>query len=255
MEADSYDNLVRFYEMEHAAFLDDLPLYRGYAERDEGTLLELGCGTGRLLVPLVRAGHDAIGVDCSAPMLTCARHKIASLSHKILSHTSLIQADMRDIRLGKRFSLVFIALNTFTHLLTRDDQKRALSVAAHHLSAQGRLVIDVANPLLLPALSEPLTLQGQWQDWGKGETILKFTSTHYDPASQLEELVLIYDLMDAHGHVVRSVHTFVLRHTYRREMELLLEQAGLRVETCYGSYGLDPYGAQSEQMIFVACPS
>lgn len=252
---DTYDDMVRFYEMEHRTFLEDLALYRGFAERCRGSLLELGCGTGRLLIPLAEAGFNVVGVDCSAPMLACARRETASLPTSVASRITLIQGDMRSIRLRAHFPMVFIPLNTFVHLLTRQDQLRALAAVAHHLSSEGRLIIDLANPVLLLDLPQPLTLRRRWDDEESGETIIKFTSAQFDPASQLEELVLMYDVIDAHGRLTRSVYPFTLRYTYRHEMELLLEQAGLRAEACYGSYELDPYRAQSERMLFVACHS
>lgn len=251
----SYDDMVRFYEIEHEMFSEDLALYRGFAKHCGGPLLELGCGTGRLLIPLAQAGFEVTGVDRSAPMLARARQKIASLPLEVASRITLIQGDMRDVSLHRQFSLVFIALNTFVHLLTRQDQHQALDTATRHLSPEGRLIIDLSNPLLLPASPEPLTLHRRWEDRERGETILKFTSAQFDPGTQLEELVLIYDVIDADGRVTRSVHPFTLRHTYCHEMELLLEQAGLRMEACYGSYEFDPYDAQSERMIFVACRS
>jgi SAM-dependent methyltransferase len=255
MEKGSYDSMVRFYEMEHRTFREDLALYQGFAERCGGPLLELGCGTGRLLIPLAQAGFEVTGVDRSAPMLACARQKLASLPHPVASKISLIQGDMRAIHLREQFPLILIALNTFVHLLTRQDQQRTLAAVTRHLSAAGRLIVDVANPALLAILPEPLTLHRRWEDGERGETIVKLASTHFDAASQLEELVLMYDVIDAHGRVTRSVHPFTLRCTYRHEMELLLEQAGLRTEACYGSYELDSYRTQSERMIFVACHS
>jgi len=252
VDSGSYDHMVRFYEMEHETFLEDLGLYQGFAEGCAGPLLELGCGTGRLLIPLARAGLEVAGVDRSAPMLACARRKIASLAWPVASRIALIQGDMRQLDLGQQFGLILIALNTFVHLLARQDQQRTLAVVARHLSAAGCLVIDLANPALLSALPEPLTLHRRWEDPERGETIIKLSSSQFDPATQFEELVLMYDVIDAHGRVTRSVHPFTLRHTYRHEMVLLLEQAGLRADACYGSYELDSYRAQSERMIFVA---
>ena len=255
VETGSYDHMVRFYEMEHGMLLEDMALYQGFAERCEGPLLELGCGTGRLLIPLAEAGSEVTGVDYSAPMLAYARRKMASLPHHVASRITLIQGDIRHICLRRQFSLIFIPLNTFVHLLTRRDQQRALTAVARHLSPEGRLIIDLVNPTMLPALPEPLTLRRRWQDKRTGESIIKFTSAHFDPASQLEELVLIYDVADGQGRVTRSAYPFTLRYTYRHEMELLLEQAGLRTTACYGSYELDVYRTQSERMIFVACHS
>ena len=249
---DSYDDMVRFYEMEHEAFLEDLGLYKGFAERRGGRLLELGCGTCRLLIPLAGLGYEVTGVDRSEPMLACARGKVASLPTDVATKITLIQDDMRSVRLQERFSLVFIALNTFVHLLTRRDQQRTLSTVARHLSPEGRLIIDVGNPALLPALEEGLTLRRRWEATERGATIVKFASTQYDPRTQLEQLVLTYDVLDALGKLTRSVYPFTLRHTYRDEMELLLGEAGLRTEVCYGSYDLDLYDTHRERMIFVA---
>jgi SAM-dependent methyltransferase len=252
---DSYDDMVRFYEMEHETFLEDLALYQGFAARCGGPLLELGCGTGRLFIPLAQVGFEVTGVDCSAPMLACARRKMTVVPTSVVSKITLIQGDMRSACVRAHFPMVFIPLNTFVHLLTRQDQQRALAVVAHHLSPEGRLIIDLANPALLLDLPQPLTLRRRWEDEESGETIIKFTSAHFDPASQLEELILMYDVIDADGKLTRSVYPFTLRYTYRHEMELLLELAGLRTEACYGSYELAPYGTQSERMIFVACHS
>lgn len=255
MEKNPYDDMVRFYEMEHSTFLEDLSLYQGFAERCGEPILELGCGTGRVLIPLAQSGYRVVGVDCSAPMLACARRKIASLSPPVASRITLIQGDIRYTYLKGKFSVILIPLNTFVHLLTRQDQQRALAVVAHHLAPEGRLIVDLANPALLAALPEPLNLHRRWDDRARAETIIKFASGQFDPASQLEELVLMYDTIDADGRVTRSLYPFTLRYTYCHEMELLFEQAGLRAEACYGSYELAPYGSQSERMIFVACHS
>jgi SAM-dependent methyltransferase len=247
--------MVRFYEMEHETFLEDLDLYRGFAQRSGGPLLELGCGTGRLFIPLANAGYEVTGVDHSAPMLACARRKMSVLPPTAAARITLIQGDMRHDCLHRRFPMVFIPLNTFVHLLTREDQQHTLSSVARHLPIEGRLIIDLTNPALLLDLPQPLTLRRRWEDEGSGQTIIKFTSAHFDPATQLEELVLMYDVIDLEGTLTRSVHAFTLRHTYSHEMELLLESAGLRTEACYGSYDLAPYESQSERMIFVASRS
>ena len=252
---DTYDDMVQFYELEHEGYLQDLGLYQGFAQHCGGHLLELGCGTGRLVMPLARMGFDVTGVDRSGPMLARALQKVESLSAEEASRIALIQGDMRHVRFSEQFALIFIALNTFVHLLTRWDQQQTLSTVAHHLSPEGQLIIDLGNPVLLPVLEEPLTLQRRWEDGNNGETTVRSASTQFDFTSQLEEMVLMYDVVDAQGHLTHSVHPFTLRHIYRHEMELLFSQAGLRTDACYGSYELDLYDEQSERMIFVASHS
>jgi SAM-dependent methyltransferase len=252
---DAYDDMVRFYDMEHETFHEDLALYRGFAERCGGPLLELGCGTGRLSLLLAQAGLKVTGVDCSAAMLARACRKLAALPPSIASRVTLVQADMQSVRIREQFRMVFIPLNTFVHLLTQQAQQRTLANVARHLSRDGRLIIDLANPALLLELRQPLVLRRRWEDEESGEVIIKFTSSHFDPASQLEELVLMYDVVDADGKLVRSVYPFTLRYTYRHEMDLLMQLSGLRVEACYGSYELHAYAADTERMIIVACRS
>ena len=140
---DSWDVLARYYDWEHAAFEDDVAMYLGFAKRTGGPVLELGCGTGRLLLPLAAAGVRVVGVDSSAQMLAVAHE---ALDRKgLLGTAELRRADMRDVALEERFRLAFVALDSFGLLRRRGDQQAALLRAYHHLRPGGLLVLDVAN--------------------------------------------------------------------------------------------------------------
>lgn len=247
-----FDRFARFYDLDYEPFQDDVALYLGFAERTGGPLLELGCGTGRLLLPLARAGFSITGVDMSPRMLEVAQAKVdaAGLDDQI----TLVQADMREVNLPQQYRLAFIAINSFMHLVTLEDQLAALRTWRKLLLPGGLLLIDVDNPdprHLLEADGR-LDLQGRWFDPDTGATVLKHMSRTLDAARQLQHVLFIYDEVFPDGQVRRTLAPFQARYLYRYEGELLLNKAGFTPEQVYGSYDLDPYGSDSERMIFVA---
>ena len=94
-----FDRFARFYDLDYDSFQDDVPFYLGLAEHAGGPLLELGCGTGRLLVPLARAGFEITGVDLSEGMLQVARGKVAGLGRAAAGRIALVQGDISTLDL------------------------------------------------------------------------------------------------------------------------------------------------------------
>lgn len=249
-----FDDLARFYDLDHASVRDDVEMYRQFAAQTGGPVLELGCGTGRVALPLARDGHQVAAVDISPDMLAALRAKLAQEPPDVAARVQVVQADMRRLALGREFALALCPLNTFMHMTTQADQLAALGSAYRHLAPGGRLIVDVASPLamlLIPA-GEALSLQSELRDEVSGRTVQKFTSVRFDHARQMQHITLIYDEVGADGSVRRTTLRTELRYVFRFEMELLLERAGFRVEAVYGSADLEPYDALSEKMIFVA---
>lgn len=247
-----FDRFARFYDLDYAGFQDDVPLYAGYAEHSGGPLLELGCGTGRLLLSLARAGFAITGVDLSTEMLGIARKKVETAG--LAGRVTLVQANMSEVKLEQRFQLAFIAINSFMHLTTMEDQMAALQAWHRLLAPGGLLIIDVDNPNpqhLLEADGR-IELQGRWFDPDSGATVLKHISRTADIARQLQHVLFIYDEVFPDGQMRRTLAPFQARYLYRFEGELLLDRAGFTPEQVYGSYDLDPYDSESERMIFVA---
>lgn len=249
-----FDDLARFYDLDHARVRDDVEMYRQFAAQSGSPILELGCGTGRVAIPLARDGHEVTGVDISTAMLAALRAQLAQEPPEVVGRVQVIQADMRHLALGREFALALCPLNTFMHMTTQADQLAALGSAYRHLAPGGRLIVDVASPLalLLIPSGEALSLQSELRDAAGGRVVQKFTSVRFDHARQLQYLTLLYDEVGADGMVRRSTLRTELRHVFRFEMQLLLERVGFTVEDVYGSTDLEPYEATSEKMIFVA---
>lgn len=247
-----FDRFARFYDLDFEHFQDDVALYQGFAEHTGGPLLELGCGTGRLLLPLARTGFDITGVDLSPRMLEVAQAKVDAA--RLGDRVTLVQADMREVQLPQQYRLAFIAFNSFMHLTSLEDQLEALRAWRKLLLPGGLLIIDVDHPdphHLLEADGR-LDLQGRWFDPNSGATVLKHMSRTLDAARQLQHVLFIYDEVFPDGQMRRTLAPFQARYLYRYEGELLLEKAGYSPQQVYGSYDLDPYSSESERMIFVA---
>lgn len=243
-------DLPELYDLDCADFSDDLPFYENLARACDGPVLELGAGTGRVAIPLARAGFDVCGIDSSDAMLARARCKATGVEQ-----LQLVQADMRDFDVGRRFDLVFAGFGAFHHLLTPDDQLACLRCVRRHLAPGGLFVCDL-RPLLHAdwhaAGSAPL-----FHDWTKelprtGETVTKLVSVRPDRARQVQHEQHIYDRIAAGGTLRRLATTVDLRYTTRFEMEGLLREAGLALEHAYGDYELSPYNDQSELLITIA---
>ena len=178
MEPDPYAGEVDVYDVTSAAVSEhDVPFYRALAADAGGPLLELGCGTGRVLVPCAEVAGRAVGVDASAAMLERAADRVAAAG--LAGRVELRRADMRSVRLGGAFPLVTVPFRSLFHLPTDDDWLAALATVRAHLAAGGRFAADVFVPDPAPA-SE----RRQLGDPGTGHRVVLEERVVYDTAGQ-----------------------------------------------------------------------
>jgi SAM-dependent methyltransferase len=246
-----FDAFARYYDADFGAVEDDIPFYRELARRCGGPILEPMCGSGRLLVPLARAGYRLTGVDVSSALLALARAKLTAGG--LLGQVELLEADIRQTAPAGPFGLVIVALNSFMHLSTATDQLAALGRIHAALRPDGLLALDLFNPDLraLAAYNGELVFDKSFVT-SEDARVHKFVAQHADTAAQIIYIHFIYDELDAEGRVRRNVLPFTMRWLYRYELEHLLARAGFALEAVYGSYDLDEYRPESELMLAVA---
>lgn len=124
----------------------DVEFYVQEARRAGSPVLEIGCGTGRITLPVAQAGIEVTGIDISPAMLDVARKKLGALAPETRSRVKLVEADMREFSLADRFRLIMAPYRAFLALLTVDDQKRALGRFRDHLAEGGRLILNFFDP-------------------------------------------------------------------------------------------------------------
>ncbi len=255
---DDYDSFARYYDLKYQHIADDLDFYREMARRSgaNARVLELACGSGRIALPLLRAGFHVTGLDLSEKMLEITRQKLAAEPPEIARRGHFLQGDMRDpaeVLDNAQFDLIFIGLNSFQHLLTQPDQLACLRAVRQHLAPAGLFIVDVFNP----EEKESYPADGRMEYDGaiynpeKHSTVHVFLSTVAFVADQRRQYHYFFDETQADGAIRRTVAQLNLRYIYRFELQLLLEKAGFAIEDLYGSYDFDEYGAGSSKLIFL----
>ncbi len=246
---DPYAVDAAWYDAIHGEGGDDLVFWLPFAAEQGGPVLEVGAGTGRIALPLARAGHSVTVLDPSPAMLDVARRRAAAEGLAV----TFLDGRLPGAPLPPAaFAAVILPNDVLLACATADDQAAALRDAAAALAPGGRLALDVAGP-------------GHWLDPdGNGEPIPAFSGEvggesltvwhvrHDDPAAQTRRLRIRYERTAADGRVRRSESEHVLRYVTRSELLPMLESAGLRVLDVWGDYTLAALTNASERLIVTA---
>lgn len=245
------------YDVTAPGLPGDVDFYLSLAREASPPVLELGCGNGRVTIPIARAGIPIVGLDVSEPMLRRARERSAGLDN-----VRWVEGDMRDFSLAERFGLVIIPYRSFQLLMTVEEQKSALRCIHRHLQEGGRLAFNIFNP--------DIVMMGQWLGQRRGdlERVASYVhpltgrqeelwqSPSYDTSGQEIRVLLVHEALNEAGAVVSKLHrTMRLRYIFRYEMEHLLALCGFRVEALYGDFFRSPFGEESTEMVWVAARS
>jgi len=248
---DPYSVIADFYEHWAEPQKEDIPFYVKCATAVHGPIVELGVGTGRVAIPVARAGQDVIGVDVSNAMLTegARRASAAGVADKI----RFIEGDMRTFVPEQPVELVIIPFRGFLHLLTVEDQLAALTTIKASLARGGRLILNifVPDPDVQVAQNGRKTSHGEFID-ERGRRCEMWGLPVYDPTSQLMHLRAGVDVYDDDRIVDTTEAEFDLRLVYRYEFEHLLARTGLEVEALYGWFDERPLEGNAREMIWVA---
>jgi SAM-dependent methyltransferase len=249
---------VEAYDAFHGAgqypLAGDIDFYAGLARRTGGPVLELGCGTARVALPLAMAGFEVTGIDLSAPMLAVARRKLLSAPQAVRERLTLIEADMTAIDLDRRFGCVIVPFRSFQQLLTVNLQRAVLRVMRRHLRPGGRVALHLYDPRLDVLVG----------DGGAGpiaEGIHPVTGRRYaaevlrcrfDYVAQVRHDTWRYTERDDTGRVIdEATRDLAVRWTFRWELHHLLAASGFSIEAEYSDFaGAGP--AYGRELIVVA---
>jgi len=249
--AEFYDYVVPYRER------GDINFFVEAAEQCGGPVLEIGCGTGRVLIPTARAGIEIVGLDASPSMLAVCREKLSREPQEVQARVRLTEGDMRQFDLGRQFRLVTIPFRPFQHLMTVEDQLACLRAVHRHLLEGGQLVLDLFNPAF-PHLADEKFFEELNREppftMPDGRKILR---RHHilarDLFQQTQDVELIYRVTFPDGREERLVHRFTMRYLFRFEAEHLLARCGFAVENVYADFDKSPYGSKRPgELIFVA---
>lgn len=252
-----YDSIAHYYDLTHADLTADLTLIHSLAKEAGGPLLELGCGSGRLLIPMARAGYQITGIDNSTAMLARAGQRLAGEPEAVQERVTFIEMDMVELTLpgqDGRYPLIILPYNTFLHL--DSPQKRVvLNNLRRYLREDGRLFIDLINPLFIANTPNDhfLTLENSFSDPDSDEMVLQFASNQLEKKSQTLHITWIFDATpQSGGSINRTVSRMAYHYLFAHQIELLLAEKGYRLETMAGDYDQSPYHEESDRLIVIA---
>jgi len=248
-----------------AEFYDFVPGYRHLGDLDFwldlsrsalGPTLELGCGTGRVVIPTAAAGCEIVGLDLSEHMLARCRQKLSHQPEEVQARVRLLQANMSHFDLDETFGLITIPFRTFQHLTTVDDQLGCLQCARRHLAPRGKLVLDVLQ--VNPRMTYDPVFFEESEDFADVELPdgRRLRRTHrtvaYHRAEQYRDIEMIFYVAHPDGRAERLVQAFPFRWFSRYEVGHLLARCEFEVVDLFGNYDRSPLTDDSAEMIFVA---
>jgi ubiquinone/menaquinone biosynthesis C-methylase UbiE len=247
-----WDEYAPFYDWENAQTLGrrDVPFWRRVAAGADGPVLELGCGTGRVSLPLARAGVNLVGIDRSAPMLDRARRQIRRSSNpQIRKSLRLVRGDIRTLPFDAgAFPMVLAPYGILQSLIRPRDLTAALASVARVLAGGGTFGID-----LVPDVPKWREYENRVQLRGRagGAQLTLIESVRQDPKRHLTTFEQKY--VERRGERTRE-HRFDL--TFRtlsvRQMTGQLERAGFRVDSVLGDYRGRPWDDRADVWIILA---
>ncbi len=235
---------AEFYDMEFAERNHELPFFRQLARAADGPVLEVACGTGRLTLPIARDGVDITGLDVSPAMLAKARLNASSAGVDI----AWLEQDCREMRLPRRFSLMFSATNAMQHLLDVVSACAFLRSACSGLLPGGKLVIDVFNPSLPKLLKTPADRHVlKTIPQAEGGSITVEVASQYAADTQ----TLHFDLHYLRSGRLLRTKQVNMRVFFPQELLALCQLNGLKVVERLGDYDGSPFTARSPKQILV----
>ena len=237
--AELYEN-AQVYDVLFGAAVSqaELDFYATLIRQFGEPVLELACGTGRIIMALAQSGWEIHGLDLSSAMIERARQKAQTAGMDIPFHC----ADMRNFAIGRRFGFIFIPCQSFQHLYARRDVEECLAAVRSHLLPSGAFLIQVFNPYPPLLAAEPTrrlrTSREYYEDQWTGERYYAEYQNRYDAASQILHSTYYYH---TDADPTEKNFQLAMRQFFPQELDALLEYNGWKIRAKYGDEHCTPF--------------
>jgi len=241
-------------QLERMGILGDVGFYKELAARTGGPVLEVGCGTGRLTIPLARLGLEVWAVDVSAGMLAQLRAKLAREEASVQARVRIAQQDAATLDLPERgFALALLPFNTLMLIPDPDEEQATLAALAAHMAPGAVLAFDVMNPPTLPLQADrtPAPCEPRVAPDTGNRYVRTAMNTALD-VFQRQRVCGWYDELLPDGTVRSSDFAFHWRMIFHAELEPMLRKAGFALESLAGDFEGTDWTVQSRRMVVTA---
>ena len=233
----------------------DQEFYVGLARQIGGPMLELACGTGRILLPIAREGIAIHGVDLSVAMLNVLRKKLQHEPKDVRELVSVAEGDIRSYRSNREYPLVIIPFRPLQHMYTVEDQLAALKTAAFHLESDGILAFDVFFPKfesIGSGIGEEL-LELEWQVKSEpGKVVRRYLRKEsIDKINQNFTATFIFRSYQDGKLVHEETEPLKMSYYTYPHLRALFLLADLEIVEEYSSFARTPLDNNAREMIFL----
>ncbi len=252
------DREAQVYDLEYRWKTDDVDYWVQLAKEfagSGGTALELGCGTGRVLVPVAESGVNVVGIDESPFMLARAKDRYERLSGDVQARIGLLEADMRTFKLEQKFKLIYVPFNAFLVLRTIEDQLATLNAVRQALAPGGVFAMDIFVPDV-----NRLVGSGRPPKWGLevdetipdlGIRLQRDTLTRYDTYNQ--QIMATFRMREYRDNILERewLSDLNMCYLFPRELEHLLTRAGFEMVHFWGDYSRQEFWKMQQPRIML----
>jgi len=250
-----YTTIARFYDADTGDKTDDLLMYNQLAEDYGSPILDVGCGTGRVLLHLAQQGYLVHGVDNNAAMLARLDAKLMAMP-QLKKNITYQEADILSVEFSQPFNLILLTYNALMHFHEQETQLALLKRLRQCMADDGLLVIDLPNAgeTFITPDSDSLIVDRTFIDPESGHFVMLQSLSTLDRTTQLLRVEWFYDETDADGIIHRTFATHLLRYYFYAEVRLLLRLTGFEIEAVYGDTEAGEFEDGCERMIIYAKP-
>jgi ubiquinone/menaquinone biosynthesis C-methylase UbiE len=250
-----YINTAYLYDLDQRDnLIVDIPFYIEYAQKFNGNILELGCGTGRVLIELAKAGHSITGLDLSEKMLEILRIKVEELPENIRNKIDIINGNMSNFSIDKKYSLIIAPFRAFQSLTKDIDIQNSLNCILRHLDKNGVFIINVFRPnkLLDESWCSGENVQWERDDPKTGfHVVKKDVRERIDTKNQIIYPKFIFEIVDKNGKIEKIYEDLELKYYYYDQLKEILSGSGFSIVEEYGWY--DKSGIENGRELIMIC--
>jgi len=238
---------ARFYDVIYHKVRDgvDNKFYLEKIKNTKGKILEVGTGTGRLLIEALQNGADIYGIDISPAMIDILKAKLSTEQKSRISLQNIV-----DFRTNTKFDLIIAPFRVFMHLTEKDDQMNALNNVYRNLRTGGKFIFDVFIPDLKPlitGLENVVDFEGEFEH---GNIIKRTTSTKPDLINQIINITFRMEWNEGNSNYHSEWNT-PLRYFFRFELEHLIERSKFKTYRINGDFSGNDLSNNSKEFIIV----
>ena len=252
MEKNLYLNSARFYDKgnEIKGYDWDINFYRSFVQ--EGTkVLELGCGTGRITLPLIASCKSITAIDFSEQMLEILQQKVSKLDADTRKRLFLQKDDMCSFNTEDFYDLIIFPGLAFMALTTDEQRRNCLSCAAKHLAVGGKIVLDMIHPDEdQVSRTGNVRIDFEYFDEELNCTVRKLSIVEgHDKEKQTQGIKYTFELLQNDRCIETIEDRFELAYLYRHQLQALFEETGFSIERSYGWYDFSSVDPNNKQLL------